>query len=103
MTSGQTRGVKQTAFVYMPETFGFTSVNKRKNHNYTHYESGIDYVFEAIDASGAKGYMTGQGKGVKQGDGITLKQDNQQIRYQVERIDYYASPSDMWIALLVRE
>ncbi|MEI2581633.1 hypothetical protein [Scytonema sp. PRP1] len=44
--------------------------------------------------------MTGQGKGIKRGDYIILCNGSQSCRYQVEEIDYYSEPPDMWIALL---
>ncbi|WP_339381337.1 hypothetical protein [Brasilonema sp. UFV-L1] len=44
--------------------------------------------------------MTGQGKGVKRGDYIILRDSSNACRYQVEDIDYYSEPPDMWIALL---
>lgn len=102
MTSGQTKGIKQTAFVYVPDTFDAASMKRQKTHHYERYENGVDYVFEAIDPGGAKGYMTGQGRGIQSGDILTLRQNNQLISYQVETIDYYASPDDMWVALLVK-
>jgi len=44
--------------------------------------------------------MTAQCKGVKRGDWIILEDNGRSYRYQVEQIDYYSEPSDMWIALL---
>ncbi|QFS42994.1 hypothetical protein GXM_00467 [Nostoc sphaeroides CCNUC1] len=44
--------------------------------------------------------MTGIGKGIKPRDRIVLRQGCESSQYQVEEIDYYSDPSDMWIALL---
>ncbi|NMG05978.1 hypothetical protein DP117_03505 [Brasilonema sp. UFV-L1] len=78
--------------------------NKRKplqtkTYDYTQDINGRDYIFESVDNQ-VKGYMTGQGKGVKRGDYIILRDSSNACRYQVEDIDYYSEPPDMWIALL---
>jgi hypothetical protein len=70
-----------------------------KTYDYTRYVSGQDYVFESGNDL-KKGYMTGQGKGIKRGDYIILKKGSDSCQYQVEEIDYYSEPADMWIALL---
>lgn len=44
--------------------------------------------------------MTGIGKGIKPGDYLILQRDSELCRYQVEEIDYYSDPPDMWMALL---
>ncbi|MUG96766.1 hypothetical protein F7734_32270 [Scytonema sp. UIC 10036] len=72
---------------------------KNKTHDYSQLVCGHDYVFEPMDNL-TQGYMTGQGKGVKPGDCILLQIDSQIEKYQVEEIDYYSEPSDMWMALL---
>jgi hypothetical protein len=74
---------------------------KHKTHDYTSQVSGQDYVFETVDDH-TKGYMTAQGKGVAVGDFITLQDGASINHYQVEQIDYYANPSDMWTAVLKR-
>ncbi|MDJ0736245.1 MAG: hypothetical protein QNJ47_19640 [Nostocaceae cyanobacterium] len=78
------------------------SIFKRQNHktyDYTHYIVGRDYVFEPTNNE-TQGYMTGQDRGIKCGDYILLYRNSQLERYQVEEIDYYLEPPDMWIALL---
>jgi hypothetical protein len=70
-----------------------------KVHDYSKLVMGSDYVFESLN-TGTQGCITGFGKGVKSGDFMILKQNNQSCRYQVEEINYYSDPSDMWIALL---
>ena len=68
-------------------------------HDYRHQQRS-DYAFELID-QGSKGHMTGQGGRIKQGDRILLCQDGQTVSYQVQSVEYYSSPSDLWTALLV--
>ncbi|WP_445635884.1 hypothetical protein NSTC745_00679 [Nostoc sp. DSM 114161] len=80
-----------------------TSPVKLKHHNKTHDYSqqlcGSDYIFERVN-EGTIGYMTGVGNGVKASDRIILQQGSESYQYQIEEIDYYSYPSDMWIALL---
>lgn len=74
---------------------------KQKIYDYTGQVSGQDYVFEPIDDD-TKGYMTAQGKGVAVGDFISLQNGAEVSHYQVEHIEYYSNPSDMWTAVLKR-
>ena len=68
-----------------------------KVHNYTQQTNGIDYVFEVTD-DGSQAHMTGYGKEISRKDYLLLSQGC----YQVEVINYYANPSDLWTALLVK-
>lgn len=77
------------------------SFRKPRVHNYTSYKYGKDYAFDEIQ-DGSQAYMTAYGRGIKPGDYITIRREKVKIRYKVEQIDYYSSPSDLWIALLVR-
>lgn len=72
---------------------------KYKIHDFTEFVHGRDYVFEPLE-NYKKGYMTAQCRGIKRGDWIILRDDRYSYRYQVEEIDYYTEPPDMWIALL---
>ncbi|QLE40139.1 hypothetical protein FD723_06490 [Nostoc sp. C052] len=74
---------------------------KQKNriHDYSQQIWGSDYVFERLN-EGMIGYMTGVGTGIKPCDRIILREGCESYQYQVEEIDYYSDPSDMWIALL---
>ncbi|MEH2409524.1 hypothetical protein [Nostoc sp.] len=72
---------------------------KHKIHDYSQKVLGNDYVFERLN-EGTIGYMTGIGKGIKPGDRIILREGSESYQYQVEEIDYYSDPSDMWMALL---
>ncbi|WP_042341411.1 hypothetical protein [Calothrix sp. PCC 7507] len=73
--------------------------NQQKAHDYSQLDWGIDYIFEPINL-GKGGYMTGIGKGIKIHDYIILQKEGKYYRYQVEQIDYYSDPPDMWIASL---
>jgi hypothetical protein len=75
--------------------------HKHKTHDFTEFTSDRDYVFEKADDI-TKGYITGQGKGIKPGDFILLRQGEDSCCYQVEQIDYYSDPPDMWMALVAR-
>ncbi|MBD2384116.1 hypothetical protein [Cylindrospermum sp. FACHB-282] len=72
---------------------------QHKAHDYSELVWGSDYIFESLN-EGMRGCMTGFGKGIKPGDLIILQQDRKFYRYQIEEIDYYSDPADMWIALL---
>ena len=72
---------------------------KQRMHNYTHYDAGIDYIFEPANTDGLA-YLISQGRNVKCGDCIILGENVNPHQYQVEGIDHYANPSDMWIAAL---
>ncbi|MBU7582170.1 MAG: hypothetical protein KAF91_04545 [Nostoc sp. TH1S01] len=72
---------------------------KHKTHDYSRFTTGRDYVFESLN-QGLEGQMTGIGKGIKACDYIILRRGAELFRYQVEEIDYYADPPDMWMALL---
>jgi hypothetical protein len=69
-------------------------------HDYTQHQPS-EYTIEFI-AEANKYHMTGQGRGICQGDRILLCQDGQTTRYQVQSIEYYASPSNLWAALLIK-
>jgi hypothetical protein len=81
-----------------------TKLKKQKNktYDYTQLICGRDYVFEPTDNQ-TRGYMTGQGKGLKSGDYIILQNGSGACIYQVEEINYYSEPPDMWMALLKKD
>jgi len=70
-----------------------------KIHNYTQYDCNHDYIFELAERENC-GYMTSQGQGINRGDYLILSSGFNTNKYQVEEIEYYSNPSDMWIALL---
>jgi hypothetical protein len=82
---------------------------RNKEHNYINKVAGKDYVLESVDPAlegldssftGQLFYMTSQGEIIEPNDYISIKQNYQVTRYQVQKIDYYSEPSEMWIALL---
>lgn len=75
------------------------STQKNKTHDYSQLIPGKEYVFEPLN-QGLEAQMTGIGKGIKPLDYMIVRCDAQLCRYQVVEIDYYADPSDMWMALL---
>lgn len=75
---------------------------KVRVHNYTSYKFGKDYAFDEIH-DGSQAYMTAYGRGIKPGDWITICREQVKIQYKVEQIDYYANPSNLWIALLIKD
>lgn len=75
------------------------SKRRQKRHNYTQYDADVDYIFEPADADGFS-YLTSQGGNIRRGDYIVLGNNVNPVQYQVEAIDYYSNPSDMWLASL---
>ncbi|MBI1241702.1 hypothetical protein [Umezakia ovalisporum] len=57
-----------------------------------------DYVFDLVN-EGATGYMTAVGK-LRLGHRIILQVGSHSYVYQIEEINYYFDPPDIWIALL---
>lgn len=46
--------------------------------------------------------MTAQDSHIQPGDYIEITQPDQWATYQVDTIEYYSDPADMWIAVLHR-
>jgi hypothetical protein len=67
--------------------------------DYRYMVPGMDYVFDQLGNDDG-GYMTSQRRGVKVGNHILLMQGGIARKYQIQELDYYSSPGDMWIALL---
>jgi MioC protein len=83
--------------------FLINRIQQRQNkvYDYTQYISGRDYVFE-VNEDATKAYMTAHGKGIKVGDRILIQKGNFVYHYDVEAIDYYSNPSDMWMGCLIQ-
>ena len=81
-----------------------TSFKSQRNqtYDYTDCVRGRDYVFEVLDNDCNAGYMSARWKNIKCGSYVILANESHIEKYQVEEIDYYSEPSDMWIALLRR-
>jgi MioC protein len=74
-------------------------LHKHKTHDFTKCVPGTDYVFEVAE-NPITAYMTARGKGVNKNDYVVLQIGSESYRYQVEQIDYYSNPSDMWMAVI---
>jgi MioC protein len=74
---------------------------EQKIHDYSKFISGKDYIFEWLNED-IEACMTGFSKDIKPGDYIILSSSNESSQYQVQEIDYYSNPPDMWMALLKR-
>jgi hypothetical protein len=68
-------------------------------HDYSHYKWGRDYVFESLEGS-KQGYLKGYGGNIQRGDHLILRNGLETIRYQVDEIEHYVDPPNLWIALL---
>ena len=94
-------GINPSVFFLFLRDFIFNKLkyHKNKTHDFTECICGTDYVFEVAEDV-TKAYMTAQSKGVKPGDYIVLLIGSESWQYQVEEIDYYSNPRDMWMALI---
>lgn len=101
-----------TRLTFHPLTFITSLINllsvksfkkqQQKTHDYTKLVYGTDYIFEWLEER-QQAQMTAQGRGIKSGDRIILKNYAVTEIYTVEEIDYYSNPSDMWMGLLCKE
>lgn len=71
-----------------------------KTYCYHFNDMGQGFVINEIEGKSGYYHMTAQCTGVKLGDYIEIVQAKRSIKYQVEYIDYYSEPSDMWIGVL---
>jgi hypothetical protein len=72
---------------------------KGKIYNYSESKDENEFIIELIDQNLLKYSMTGFGSGIKVGDFVAIDEKNL-IKYQVEDIDYFFEPPDMWIAIV---
>ncbi|HAG84503.1 MAG TPA: hypothetical protein DCL61_25945 [Cyanobacteria bacterium UBA12227] len=96
-----TRATLTSRLDFSPTTI-FSS-SEQAGENKIHYCTVSDEIYDHIFApkeGGIKAYMTGQGQGIECGDYLILKEKSNGERYQVDKINYYSNPPDMWIALL---
>ncbi|NJM67342.1 MAG: hypothetical protein HC851_17535 [Acaryochloris sp. RU_4_1] len=71
-----------------------------RTYHYNFDELGQSFVINEIEGTSGCYHMTAQGPRVKLGDSIEIRQLERTSKYQVNDIEYYGEPSDMWIALL---
>lgn len=73
-------------------------MSRIETHDYTVRHWGHDYTFKPIDG-GMKGSIIGWGSGLKDGDYLLLEDPRGgSSRYQIDSIEYFSNPSDMWSA-----
>lgn len=73
---------------------------KTKTHDYTRRGWGHDFTFEP-EQGGKQGSMMGWGHGLNNGDYLILPVRGGTTRYQIETVEYFMNPSDMWKASVV--
>jgi hypothetical protein len=97
-----TKSANQTTLISL-FNFWLNRIQQRRNkiYDYTQYVSGRDYVFE-VGEDLTKAYMTAQGRGIQVGDRIIVQKGDLVYHYDVEVIEYYSNPPDMWMASLVK-
>lgn len=73
-----------------------------KTHRYDVCDSPPNFVINVMENRTNYYSMTAQGPHIRPGDYIEITQPDQWVTYQVDTIEYYSVPSDMWIAVLHR-
>lgn len=101
MTIGYTRAASFISLIRSMTKWLPWRSKQQKLHDYTIYQNGVDYVFDLVDG-GTQGYLTAQGRDPQIGDRVALKENAVVEQYEIVTLDRYASPSDLWTALLVR-
>ena len=69
-------------------------------HDYTHRGWGHDYIVREVFDGGHVIQVTGFGFGLKPRDYILMQNEGKTTRYQIDTINYYADPDDMWNATM---
>lgn len=59
-----------------------------------------EFVIDSIEGQPGFYQLTAQGPRLRQGESIGIVQSGQYCTYQVDDIEYYSEPSDMWMAVL---
>jgi hypothetical protein len=77
----------------------FRDASVRVVHAYSHQEWKHDFTFESLPC-GKQCYMHGQGGTIRRGDYVVVESNLNTVRYQVVEIDYEATSSSFWTALL---
>jgi hypothetical protein len=74
---------------------------KQKVHRYENSAMSSHFCLEPIPDQGGY-YMTSCRSGVQCGDRIAIIEASDSFEYQVDEINFYSDPEDMWIAKLHR-
>lgn len=72
---------------------------KYKTHRYHQGQLGTEFFLEP-SADSRVSYMTAQGLAVRPGDYIDISGSDGHLKFQVDQIEYYSAPADMWMAQL---
>ncbi|MEQ8974727.1 MAG: hypothetical protein RIE73_30620 [Coleofasciculus sp. C1-SOL-03] len=99
MSSNQLATLASTNLPLHQKTLSNLSQQQKRTHHYKVSNERYNHVFVSKDG-GIRAYMTEQGQGIEPGDYLVLQRGSTSNRYQVDKINYYANPPDMWIALL---
>lgn len=62
--------------------------------------SNPEFFLDSIEDQPGFYQMTAQGPRLRIGQSIEIEQSGQYLTYQVDNIEYYSKPSDMWMAVL---
>lgn len=73
---------------------------KIKTFSYDACNMGQTFVLDAISDTSVC-LMTSQQVGVRSGDFVQINHPDKMTTYQIEEIEYYAEPSDIWMAKLL--
>lgn len=72
---------------------------KHRTHRYNQGQLGTEFFLET-DADASVSYMTAQSSAVRLGDYIEIASPDGPLKFQVNEIEYYSDPADMWMAQL---
>lgn len=80
----------------------FLNQFKRPLKTFHHHPDDVnqEFVIDSIEDKPGFYQITAQGPRVKPGESIEIEQFGQYLTYQVDNIEYYTEPSDMWMAIL---
>ncbi|WP_299486951.1 hypothetical protein [Acaryochloris sp. IP29b_bin.137] len=72
---------------------------RHKTHRYDQGQLGTEFFLETSTDSSVS-YMTAQGPAVRPGDYIDIASPEGHLKFQVDEVEYYSDPADMWMAQL---
>lgn len=72
---------------------------RHKTHRYHQGQQGTEFILETT-ADTSVSYMTAQSPAVRPGDYIEIASPDGPLKFQVDEIEYYSDPADMWMAQL---
>jgi hypothetical protein len=91
-----------SSFLQGKYTYSVKSTCKQyKIHTYRNLKNSTTFFLESSQEDPSKWYMTGFGADIKKGDFLVIEDYSSSVAYSVESIDYYVTPSDLWMASLI--